>query len=353
MINLFRKIRFSLLNQGKTSRYFKYAIGEIGLVVIGILIALRLNIWNDTSNQNIAFENLIEALEKELYFNIEESNYELEWGIDYMENYIHIVNDDISIDEYKTNKRIFEMIVTNKLDVIFDDIQVMLNKQDQFPSQYKVLIPHLKKFNNLFARYKASEFELENISFEYAKYLVVNEPWFGDKDVNLIDSEAFLKRLEFQKTSPIFKNFLKEHKYRYTESLRNTSGIKTTCVVLIAQIKKIKDNYTDSELKQELNRFNLKPFDSYNCDINSLDNNLSLKLETIYPLYNNSKSTAYIVWEDDTAHRIELDPGEFTTNSFMDRIQSGQLITLEDDNCILKFNTDINGYLLIEDENFQ
>ncbi|WP_334114094.1 hypothetical protein [Paucihalobacter sp.] len=39
MIKLFRNIRKNLLNEGKTTKYFKYAIGEIVLVVIGILFA--------------------------------------------------------------------------------------------------------------------------------------------------------------------------------------------------------------------------------------------------------------------------------------------------------------------------
>jgi len=46
MIKLFRNIRQNLLNEGKTTKYFKYAIGEIILVVIGILIALSINNWN-------------------------------------------------------------------------------------------------------------------------------------------------------------------------------------------------------------------------------------------------------------------------------------------------------------------
>ncbi|MDP5231420.1 MAG: DUF6090 family protein [Cellulophaga sp.] len=46
MIKLFRNIRQNLLSEGKTSKYFKYAIGEIVLVVIGILIALQINNWN-------------------------------------------------------------------------------------------------------------------------------------------------------------------------------------------------------------------------------------------------------------------------------------------------------------------
>lgn len=46
MIKLFRNIRKKLLEQGKTVNYLKYAIGEIVLLVIGILIALQVNNWN-------------------------------------------------------------------------------------------------------------------------------------------------------------------------------------------------------------------------------------------------------------------------------------------------------------------
>ena len=52
MIKFFRKIRQNLLSEGKTRKYFKYALGEILLVVIGILIALQINNMNQ---QRIAF----------------------------------------------------------------------------------------------------------------------------------------------------------------------------------------------------------------------------------------------------------------------------------------------------------
>ena len=47
MIKFFRNIRSNLLAEGKSSRYLKYAIGEIILVVFGILIALSINNWNE------------------------------------------------------------------------------------------------------------------------------------------------------------------------------------------------------------------------------------------------------------------------------------------------------------------
>lgn len=67
MIKLFRNFRKQLLNEGKTSKYFKYALGEIILVVIGILIALQINNWN----QNRIESHIEKQLLKELLENLE------------------------------------------------------------------------------------------------------------------------------------------------------------------------------------------------------------------------------------------------------------------------------------------
>jgi len=51
MINFFRKIRKQLADDNKPLKYFRYAIGEIVLVVIGILIALSINNWNENRKE--------------------------------------------------------------------------------------------------------------------------------------------------------------------------------------------------------------------------------------------------------------------------------------------------------------
>ena len=65
MIKFFRQIRRKLLNEGKTPKYFKYAIGEIVLVVIGILIALQINNWNQEHQQKNEELKQLKALKLE------------------------------------------------------------------------------------------------------------------------------------------------------------------------------------------------------------------------------------------------------------------------------------------------
>ena len=71
MIKFFRKIRQTLIMENKTSKYLKYAIGEIVLVVIGILIALQINNWNEQRKQKSIELELLSSLSSDLDANID------------------------------------------------------------------------------------------------------------------------------------------------------------------------------------------------------------------------------------------------------------------------------------------
>mgnify|MGYP000869978899 FL=1 len=79
MIKFFRKIRQKLLSENKFSKYLIYAIGEIVLVVIGILIALSLNNWNDSKKKKIEERVLLTELMKNLEINITQIKEDIEW----------------------------------------------------------------------------------------------------------------------------------------------------------------------------------------------------------------------------------------------------------------------------------
>ncbi len=69
MIKFFRKIRKNMIKENRTSKYLLYAIGEIVLVVIGILIALSINNWNEQRKMNLQEQELLEGLEIEFTIN--------------------------------------------------------------------------------------------------------------------------------------------------------------------------------------------------------------------------------------------------------------------------------------------
>ena len=70
MIKLFRNIRKKLVSENRSiirnTNYFKYAIGEIVLVVIGILIALQVNNWNEGRKEKIQEKLLIQSIISDL-----------------------------------------------------------------------------------------------------------------------------------------------------------------------------------------------------------------------------------------------------------------------------------------------
>jgi len=71
MIKFFRNIRHHMIKENKVSSYLLYAIGEIILVVIGILIALQINNWNITRLENIAKKQYLINLKDNLFIDQE------------------------------------------------------------------------------------------------------------------------------------------------------------------------------------------------------------------------------------------------------------------------------------------
>ena len=59
IMKIFRRIRYELIGNNGNGKYLKYAVGEIVLVVIGILIALQINNWNQAKKDNDALKEYL------------------------------------------------------------------------------------------------------------------------------------------------------------------------------------------------------------------------------------------------------------------------------------------------------
>ena len=108
MIKFFRRIRQDLLMENKTGssakasakagKYLKYAIGEILLVVIGILIALWINNANQDYQQNKEQQELVKSLELELKENLIEFKSHKDYLINCRLYFIEVLNFSAGVD---------------------------------------------------------------------------------------------------------------------------------------------------------------------------------------------------------------------------------------------------------------
>jgi hypothetical protein len=138
MIKFFRKIRQRLLTENKFSKYLLYAVGEIILVVIGILIALAINNWKENQkilSQEITYlNNLRDDLETQInmldvYIDYENiiidhsndiiKNYELNNGFDDMDSVFPKLNDLTTRWTFtNTNTTLIQMLSSNQINII-------------------------------------------------------------------------------------------------------------------------------------------------------------------------------------------------------------------------------------------
>ncbi|NKI30946.1 hypothetical protein [Croceivirga thetidis] len=124
MIKFFRRIRQKLLTENKFSKYLLYAIGEIILVVIGILIALQINTWNQ-QKQTIAKErNYLSLIKQEMGTNLEAIRVEQEVLDDFLKNVTKMLALYGAPQVELTNKELSEILVpilSRDMDIYFKD----------------------------------------------------------------------------------------------------------------------------------------------------------------------------------------------------------------------------------------
>lgn len=217
MIKFFRKIRQKLLSENKLGKYLIYALGEILLVVIGILLALQVNNWNDSKkiarqeivlikNLRSEFKVNLENLEKVKHQNqiVYNSTYELRNLIGQETSVINKYNIDslllnaILITDYQPNQFVLSQLKTGeRLNIInSESLKKSLYEWD------KALNAKTEAFNMLNSYYMNSliPFLDENTSMRnidvFGKYDWSNKTPLEYNSTNMFHMVQFDNRLE-------------------------------------------------------------------------------------------------------------------------------------------------------------
>lgn len=186
MIKFFKKIRRNLIERNRMGKYFKYALGEIILVVIGILIALQLNIQKEKTSEKKVTQELLIGIQADLKLEAER--------IDYLNNYYTTITDGIQqiILQYQGNKTLsnnelgkyfFNAFEFRKFSKISTNYQTLYNSGLLQKIENKDLLGEIITYYSiLFLEWsleiyqeKAGAFEFENIpSFDPLDKIHVN-----------------------------------------------------------------------------------------------------------------------------------------------------------------------------------
>lgn len=166
MLKFFRRIRKDHITNNKTSKYFKYAIGEVILVVIGILIALGINSWNQDRLSDKQELTYLSNLRAELANNVK-----LLKSIDtiYIDAHketvkgINLLKNDPSIFQFKT--------IDSLVDTMWMTFQItsstyneMLNNGSFYSLNNKTLRSQIDDHYILLKRYKSAFLEINSSS---------------------------------------------------------------------------------------------------------------------------------------------------------------------------------------------
>lgn len=200
---LFRKIRQKLAAENKAAKYMRYAIGEIMLVVIGILIALQINIWNDRRVKKTEISKV--------YVSIME---EMENDILLLDDYLPIFNwknatlkkivrEDISMEEWTNNDSLFRSFYS------FPDFEIskqrfeLLKNKIATDDKTKSLNKRISDFYHKHAVNLNMKSKEASISFNRnISYWEENEEWLSNAYVDRNYSELGA----YARGNPIFRN---------------------------------------------------------------------------------------------------------------------------------------------------
>jgi len=193
MIKFFRKIRRRLLTENNFSKYLLYGIGEIILVVIGILIALALNNLNELRKNELKVDAIFEDILLELSSDVEKTTnlmrfYEKKDSIIYV-----VLNDSLTFEDYENNKipNLFNLTTSyEKVSLTQDAYNNLIQNLDAIPLQYKSVLNDLSLLYNGYKN-TVDDFndKMELFVEENVDIRVHNYPWFSERDSTDVKSQ--------------------------------------------------------------------------------------------------------------------------------------------------------------------
>lgn len=343
MTSLFRKIRKKLLADNKVLAYFRYALGEILLVVIGILIALQVNNWNEKQRTQQKISEVKTTLEAELRRNIQIAN-----GLAEIGNKLSTVVRDITENGSLKGITYGNNTIYGEVFGVFDTFTRTFNNEnlDHFIAYEKdlqpediALVPLSKRIRSTIEKRALWESKATGLSLDRIKEFSEELPWFY-----ATDKASVAAKEEYISSSPYFKNKVIHYvKFQLNENIYYSTVIRGMSLILLHRLQLTNG---ESDITSILTENGLKPFRKIACDSLAQAQHEFLGFRNAFIAYNNSSETVLLRLFDEhhvVQREIAIPPRLFASIELagMEYIQQGDACT----NLYLPVR---NGFLLFE-----
>ena len=264
MLKFFRRIQRKLLNEENLKKYLIYVFGEIFLVVIGILIALQVNNWNEKRKNKQEVEILINLLEKELVENIRIDSRNIDFGYR-KDSLINLV-----LSEKVTRQMYYEDGELRNLILNFfpggpnyEALEKILIREENFPKYLEILLPMLKEYKKRIDEYNTGQGPIiTNLVEDNYLYLINNYPWFSRND-----SVALVTKTEYFLKDPIYRNRVAFYESVVLQNgIRRRLELRSLALGLLVQLKIKREAYQVGDIRELLENHGLSPFEIISCE---------------------------------------------------------------------------------------
>lgn len=203
-MKFFRKTRLDLMKKNKTGKYLRYAIGEIVLVVVGILIALSINNWNQKRINSLSESLLLKEINTEFKFNKKELESTIRTytlirnQCNYLRKSFPLVQNEIDKDSLSTALR--QLRNLSSADLSMGSISTLINMSSFEIISNTELRSLLIQWDDLISDY----FEREAQAINYTRHTIIPylakkipQPYIKGLDDDRVDL-SFLSSIEFE-----------------------------------------------------------------------------------------------------------------------------------------------------------